>query len=59
MSNKEKPEVNESAIKQNVVLKGIAVELIKMAYPKISNLNDMLEPHGFKVVPIQKEIKHT
>ena len=57
MSDKNKSEVSESAIKQNVVLKGIAVELIKMAYPKISNLNDMLEPHGFKVVPI-KEIKH-
>lgn len=35
-------------------LKGIGAQLSNMEHPKISNLNELLEPFGFEVVKIKK-----
>ena len=40
--------------KEMLLLKGIGSELEKMAYPKVSNLNAMLETLGYQVVPIPR-----
>jgi len=39
--------------KEMLLLKGIGSELEKMAYPKVANLNAMLETLGYEVVPIK------
>jgi hypothetical protein len=36
--------------KEMLLLKGIGSELEKMAYPKVANLNAMLETLGYEVV---------
>ena len=38
--------------KEMLLLKGIGSELEKMAYPKVSNLNAMLETMGYQITPI-------
>ena len=35
-----------------LLLKGIGSELEKMAYPKVANLNAMLETMGYSISPI-------
>lgn len=40
--------------KEMLLLKGIGSELEKMAYPKISNLNAMLETLGYQITPITR-----
>ena len=40
--------------KEMLLLKGIGSELEKMAYPKISNLNSMLETLGYEIKPIRE-----
>jgi hypothetical protein len=39
--------------KEMLLLKGIGSELEKMAYPKVANLNTMLETLGYEIVPVQ------
>jgi hypothetical protein len=41
--------------KEMLILKGIGSELEKMAYPKISNLNSMLETIGYMIVPLRSQ----
>jgi hypothetical protein len=38
--------------KEMLLLKGIGSELEKMAYPKVANLNVMLETMGYAISPI-------
>jgi hypothetical protein len=38
--------------KEMLLLKGIGSELEKMAYPKVANLNAMLETMGYSISPI-------
>jgi len=38
--------------KEMLLLKGIGSELEKMAYPKVANLNAMLETMGYAISPI-------
>jgi hypothetical protein len=38
--------------KEMLLLKGIGSELEKMAYPKVANLNVMLETMGYSISPI-------
>lgn len=38
--------------KEMLLLKGIGSELEKMAYPKVANLNAMLETMGYQITPI-------
>lgn len=40
--------------KEMLLLKGIGSELEKMAYPKVSNLNAMLETMGYQITPITR-----
>jgi hypothetical protein len=40
--------------KEMLLLKGIGSELEKMAYPKVSNLNAMLETLGYQITPITR-----
>ena len=40
--------------KEMLLLKGIGSELEKMAYPKVANLNAMLETLGYQITPITR-----
>jgi hypothetical protein len=39
--------------REMLILKGMGSELEKMAYPKISNLNAMLETIGYVIIPLR------